>query len=79
MSCPEVVDDGLGGDEQERLMLGLRLSRGVDLTPYKQLDAFLGQLEAAGLGSRKDGRFSLSDQGMLVSNSIITEILERIT
>lgn len=79
MSCPEVVNDGLGGDEQERLMLGLRLSRGVDLTPYKQLDAFLRQLEAAGLGSCKDGRFSLSDQGMLVSNSIITEILERIT
>lgn len=76
---PTTYPDGSGGDEQERLMLGLRLREGVELSGYKQLEPLLGQLEKANLGRTENGRFSLTDQGMLVSNSIITEILERIT
>lgn len=75
---PETVFDGNGGDSEERLMLGLRLREGVDLSDYKQLEPFITTLEKAGLGRSENGRFSLTDQGMLVSNSIITEILERI-
>ena len=75
---PQVCPDGSGGDEQERIMLGLRLREGVDLSAYKQLEPFLQRLEKQGLGRNEKEVFSLTNKGMLVSNSIITEIMERI-
>jgi coproporphyrinogen III oxidase-like Fe-S oxidoreductase len=59
-------------------MLALRLSDGFDFENYPDVFPFLQKLCDAGLGTLKETRFSLTDRGMAVSNSIITEILERV-
>ena len=76
MNNPETVADGDGGETEERIMLGLRLNDGVDVSNYPQLEPFLINLQKAQLGKLQNGRFSLTDSGMLVSNSIIAEILD---
>lgn len=67
-----ITDDGLGGDEQEKIMLGLRLCEGVEKTlikkPYRQFIA-------AGLITENTNRISLTPRGMLVSNTIINELI----
>lgn len=78
LSNPQTVSDGNGGDEAEKIMLALRLKEGADLSKHKMVQPFLSQLEIQGLGNLENGRFSLTNRGMLVSNSIITEILEKI-
>lgn len=71
-------DDGLGGTPEERLMLGLRLKKGVELNTEdnKNLLDFINTLEKEKLAVYKDRRLSLTDKGMLLSNGIITEITE---
>ena len=62
-------------------MLGLRLSQGVDLskiyneTPQNIKDK-INLLEKAGYIKANLPHISLTDSGMLVSNCIITELLE---
>ncbi len=68
------IPDGTGGDQNEKVMLSLRLKSGVELKSINQNKAKL--FEKAGLGTIKNDNFSLTDQGMLVSNQIITELLE---
>lgn len=77
---PMTVYDGEAGGKQEALMLGLRLSRGVDLSKIygeisKNLKAKIILLEKAGYIKANLPHISLTDSGMLVSNSIITELL----
>lgn len=78
---PQTVFDGEGGDFSEKLMLGLRLARGVDLSqiygviPQSIIDKVL-LFEKAGYLRADLPRISLTDSGMLISNSIITELLE---
>ena len=57
-------------------MLALRLAEGlkIDFTPTLAKKCDL--LSKCGLLNMKDGFISLTDKGMLLSNSIITEILE---
>lgn len=78
IKCPQTCPDGFGGDEQEKIMLGLRLSEGVDFSEYENILPFLQILDKQGLGVYQNKKFRLTNKGMLVSNSIITEILERI-
>ena len=71
------TDDGFGGDLSEQIMLALRLKDGIktDILPenaIKKCELFYKN----GLGILKDGHFRLTNRGMLLSNSIITEILE---
>ncbi len=70
------LPDGEGGSEEERVMLALRLAEGlkIDFTPTLAKKCDL--LSKCGLLNMKDGFISLTDKGMLLSNSIITEILE---
>ncbi|MEE1244576.1 MAG: radical SAM family heme chaperone HemW [Acutalibacteraceae bacterium] len=71
------IFDGFGGDKTEQIMLGLRLDSGIDfdiLPPDAQKKC--AEFAKRGLGILKDNRFSLTDKGMLLSNAIITEILE---
>lgn len=68
------IPDGTGGDENEKTMLALRLESGVDLKKINHNKAYL--FEKMGLGTINNDSFSLTDQGMLVSNQIITELLE---
>ena len=71
------IPDGDGGDLNEQIMLALRLKKGIktDVLSPKAIEKC--ELFAKnGLGVLKDDIFSLTDQGMLLSNTIITEILE---
>lgn len=77
--------DGAGGDFEETVLLRLRLSDGLDLKTTadrfgvripKSLWQRLEQYVRAGLGSLQNTTFSLTDTGMLVSNQIISDILE---
>ncbi|MDO4607849.1 MAG: radical SAM family heme chaperone HemW [Clostridia bacterium] len=78
---PQTVFDGEGGDHTEKLMLGLRLAGGVDLNqiygviPQSIIDKVL-LFEKAGYLKADLPQISLTDSGMLISNSIITELLE---
>lgn len=78
---PQTVYDGEGGGKAEKLMLGLRLSQGVDLSQIydtipKSIKEKISLLEKADYIKADLPRISLTDSGMLISNSIITELLE---
>ncbi len=70
------LDDGIGGSEEERIMLRLRLSSGLKIYSNPALLNKCRLFEKNGLLKIKDDRIILTDKGMLLSNSIITEILE---
>lgn len=83
---PEIIFDGTGGDYEEYFMLKLRLSDGVDLREFTAIYGdrlnsdfleFCGLLEKEGLVKTDNEHISLTDKGMLLSNTIITELLER--
>lgn len=85
MSGNSPIDDGQSGGIEEYIMLGLRISDGIDLKEIKNRfnvelnNDFYSKcslLEKGGLLNIKENSISLTNKGMLVSNSIITEILE---
>ena len=68
----------------EYVMLGLRLSEGISLSEYKERfgrDFTCGREEkiqsyvSLGYATVNDGRLALTDKGLYVSNSILTELL----
>ena len=67
-----VIDDGAGGDDSERIMLGLRLTKGIDKALVTKPYAHLIKM---GLLTENDGRLSLTRDGMLVSNAVINELI----
>ncbi len=72
----EPVPDGVGGERDERIMLGMRLTQGVGIDGFcYDITEKAKRLEKSGLVKLSGGRISLTDEGMLVSNSIITELL----
>lgn len=80
---PMTVFDGPGGDKEERLMLALRLKKGVDLSAFLCDNKVAGnerisRLEKEKLIELTGNRLSLTDKGMLLSNSVIAELLESI-
>lgn len=70
------VSDGIGGTEAERIMLSLRLGKGLKIEFNRKLRIKCDLLEKNGLLKTDKNRIILTDKGMLLSNSIITEILE---
>ena len=81
----EPVPDGDGGDPEEYIMLSLRLGTGLEFNGYrrrfgKELSEKMinaaKPLEKIGLCRITKSAISLTDKGMAVSNSIITELLE---
>ena len=67
-----IIQDGSGGDDAERIMLGLRLKKGIkkslikrDLTPYIN----------AGFMEESGENISFTPKGFLVSNTILSEII----
>lgn len=77
---PQTVYDGESGGNEEKLMLGLRLSRGVDLSKiYDEIPQNIIEkidlLKKAGYIKADLPYISLTDSGMLISNSIISELL----
>jgi oxygen-independent coproporphyrinogen-3 oxidase len=81
----EPVFDGLGGEWEEYIMLQLRLKEGLNLTALekrygKTLSAHtlrkIRLLEKNGLVTTGHNSVSLTNNGFLLSNAIISEILE---
>lgn len=78
---PFAVQDGTGGNNAEKIMLGLRLSQGIDLSEIygdipQAIKTKISLFEKAGYLNSALPVISLTDKGMLISNSIITELLE---
>lgn len=80
----EPVFDSFGGDKEEYIMLRLRLSKGLEFNEYKSLfnedldESVIKKakiLEKNGLCKVTKDRIFLTDQGMLVSNSVILNLL----
>ena len=68
----KLVQDGVGGTDEERVMLGLRLKKGVEKELIKNDYSKLLKL---GYIDENNGRISLTPKGMLISNYIISELL----
>lgn len=78
------TDDGIGGDEEEYIMLALRLSEGLIFRNYEQrfgksipqnIIKKARELEEHGLVNADDDSISLTVRGFLVSNSIISSLI----
>jgi len=78
------IEDGEGGDTAERLMLALRLSKGIDPAEYcpigsegfSELSRCLENFCKAGLMKKTDGRYAFTHGGALVSNECIIQLTE---
>lgn len=66
------IDDGIGGTDEEKIMLGLRLSSGV---PKALVQNDYAQFIKMGLVKDLGDNIALTPQGMLVSNTIINSLL----
>ena len=86
-NCSLLEESGPVQDTSERMMLGLRLAEGIDLSQIGRLDtnfdtaaqqAFLKKaavFEKAGLLTVTGSRVSLTEEGMLVSNMLLASLL----
>lgn len=72
----KAIYDGCGGDAEERILLGLRTYKGIELNDknpdFNNKAEFFAK---HGLAEITDGRFSLTAEGFLLSNTIISELL----
>ena len=80
----EIIPDGGGGDIEEFIMLGLRLSEGITNDRFRMHFGFdipekyinrAKRFEAVGLTKILGNGFTLTEKGFMVSNSLIVEIL----
>lgn len=78
------VEDGVC-DGWDYIILRLRLAQGLDLGLLKERFgmelsprqiAFLRQCEAAGYALLQDGRVALTPRGMIIQNTILTQLME---
>ncbi len=67
-----LIPDGDGGSDEERIMLSLRLNEGIDKSLLKKP---YGQFIKIGLMGENKDRVFLTPEGMLVSNTIISELI----
>ncbi|MBR1763106.1 MAG: radical SAM family heme chaperone HemW [Eubacterium sp.] len=67
-----IIPDGEGGTKEERIMLGLRLSKGIN---KKLTEKDYQQFIDMGYIIEKGDNIALTPKGMLVSNSIINELI----
>ncbi len=66
------IDDGEGGGKDEQIMLGLRLTKGIDKSLVTKPYAHLIKM---GLLRVTENRIALTPEGMLVSNVVINELI----
>lgn len=67
-----IVDDGIGGADEEKIMLGLRLTRGIDKALVKKdYSAYV----KAGFMKETDSRLAFTPKGFLVSNTILSDLI----
>lgn len=79
------VSDGEGGEEEEYIMLALRLKEGLCFKKYRErfgkelsedIKKAARTLQKAGLLNINNDSISLTDRGMLLSNNVILNLLE---
>ena len=79
------LPDGEAGSGEETVMLRLRLKEGISKSDYvnmfgqekfKEFDRKSQKFVKYGLMKIDNDSYSLTNEGMLISNSIITEVLE---
>lgn len=79
-----IINDGFGGDNEEYIMLKLRLKSGLNINEYKKAFGenlskdFFDKVDLyckSGYLSFKDDTVSFTPKGFLVSNSIISELI----
>lgn len=84
LSGKEPIYDGEGGDEEEYIMLSLRLGEGLDGKKFREkygrdlnkaVFEKAGKYEKAGLLEIKGERIALTAEGFLLSNTIISDLL----
>lgn len=68
----EIIPDGIGGDEEEKIMLGMRLTKGVDRALIKK---DISQYLASGYLKTDGKNVAFTPKGMLISNYILSEII----
>lgn len=75
----EIITDDEPLTEEERIMLALRLSEGIDPFDYSCAERLIRRAEPlirAGFLDNSSGRIALTDKGALVSNDIIVRLIE---
>ena len=84
MTAPEIIFDSDGGDEEEYLMLKLRLIDGVNYQEYskkfskpfpEKIIQKARKFAESGLVCISDTGFRLTESGFLVSNTVISELI----
>ncbi len=82
--CGETVDDTTGGDEEEYIMLRLRLADGLIFSEFKdrfgksfskEIIRKAKEYESLGLVTLSDNSLSLTRKGFLLSNAIISKLI----
>lgn len=75
----EFITDNNPGQQEEKIMLGLRLKKGICLDDFPERKSYILKksysLEKAGLLEIKDNYLNLTSKGFLVSNSIISSLI----
>ena len=69
----KALPDGDGGTEEERVMLGLRLTEGIDAS--EELLSRASPFLRAGLMERDKNRLRFTREGFLVSNTVLAELI----
>lgn len=80
INAPQIISEGSGGTAEEKFVLGIRLSEGVDLVEIfgrvsDDMKVKIQEFEKHGYINAQLPHISLTERGMLISNSIITELL----
>lgn len=78
------IADGMGGGSEEYVMLRLRLCDGIDFADYRESFGEISkyakkrmeQFAKTGLAVLDDEHFALTPRGFLLSNTIISDLLE---
>ena len=81
----KIIEESVGNTEQEYIMLSLRTDIGFEFSGFERMfnttlsKAFYNQIETLekyGLVKRNNNSFCLTDKGFLVSNTIISRLLD---
>lgn len=67
-----IIDDGEGGDDEERIMLGLRLKKGIKKSLIKR---DVSMYIKAGFMEENGENICFTPKGFLVSNTILSELI----
>lgn len=85
IASPEKIADGKGGSKEEYVMLALRLTEGLKAGEYKekfgeeitlQFEALCEEYRKYGFMKKVSDSYSMTPQGFLISNTIISNLID---